>query len=174
MTTNLETIKFSVVDSENTNGLYEYVANILCKDESLPTTVTQTDRYVLLESTPEILKTVIDRFMEDYCTLGFEIEQEFDLFDVIVYCSNPELQAFYTGMRLNIHEAETAALVDCINDINATVEKLASLSGYMDVQNTLNGTYKLRHVINAIVHALEQKGIFLDLENLDELYENVH
>jgi hypothetical protein len=174
MENKLFSLKLKIQDSENTDELYKYASDVLCADLSLPTTVTQEERYVLVESTLDVLELIAERLIEDYATLGYEIEQDLDLFDLVVYCNEPELNNHIVQNRININQAQLDAICDCMGDTNKSIEKVGQLATHIDVQNTFNGAYKLRHIIGCMIDALEKKGIFVEEEINDGMFENVH
>ena len=102
--------------------------------------------------------------IEDYATLGFEVEQEVDLFDLSVYINDPELQAFFTTQRMNIQQVQTEALGEILSEANAGVDRLNRVNETNEAIALKNGLSSMRKIINVIVARLEEKNIFLSDE----------
>jgi hypothetical protein len=136
--------------------LETYVRDVLTKDHSLPTMVSVYNDLVVIESDKEGATMVINRLIEDYASLGTECDV--DIYSIVTYCDDPELQNFFVIERLNIQAASQESMFEALNDDRATTDSVLNLSkriGMMDGLLTLNGCYQFKAIVEAIIEELK-------------------
>lgn len=116
----------------------------------------------------------IDFLISSYETLGMNIEKPVDIYDMTVYTSCPELNAYYTQTRLNLNQSSFEAFSDIISEETKNRENVRSIVNHIDGLNTLNGVYKMRKILQALVDALENANIPIADRMNKLIIESVH
>lgn len=153
--------KFEVLETPDTNELSKYLQSIATEIKFESTFDVESDFVSVYFETPRDAKEYLRRVLEDYSTLGYEVEQEVDLFDLSVYINDPELQAFFTTQRMNIQQVQTEALGEILSEANADVDRLNHAQEKNEASAVVNSLSSMRKIINIIVSRLEEKNIFV-------------
>ena len=153
--------KFEVLETPDTNELHKYLQSIASEIKFESTFDVESDFVSVYFETPRDAKEYLRRVIEDYATLGFEVEQEVDLFDLSVFINDPELQAFFTTQRMNIQQVQTEALGEILSEAQGDVDRMNHAQEKNEASATLNSLSNMRKIINVIVNRLEEKNIFL-------------
>lgn len=156
--------KFEVLETPDTTELHKYLQSIAAEIKFESTFEVESDFVSVYFETQRDAKEYLRRVIEDYATLGFEVEQEVDLFDLSVYINDPELQAFFMTQRMNIQQVQTEALGEILSEANADVDRLNRVNETNEAIALKNGLSSMRKIINVIVARLEEKNIFLSDE----------
>jgi hypothetical protein len=154
--------------------LEQYTDTVLLAHEGLPTHYEMTDDGVKISCERDMARRIIDRLLEDYVSMGYEMEIPLDLYALIVYCSDAKLQALFVCERMNIERAINDASAHCSAEDANLVKGLQEQVAAFDVLHTYNGTYKMRKIIQTFAKALEQKGIFVEDELQECFVEQTH
>lgn len=166
--------KFETLEAPNTVELQTWLSNVL-KEIQFEMGVEAEDNYVKVHfETERDCKQFLIRVIEDYATLGYETGTEVDLFDLSVFVSDPELQAFFTNHRSNIQQCSSEALSEIIVETSNEVARLSDLLDKMEANATLNGLYKMREVLQVISNELATKGMFVGDAINAVAHETVH
>lgn len=167
-------VKFAVLDQPNTVELEKYLVKALDSIQFESTIEGQDDWYKVHLETARDCKEFLRRVLEDYATLGYETETELDLFDLSVYCSDPELNNFFIHQRMNINQVSSEALSEIIVETSNEVARLENLVDRMEANATLNGLYKMRQILGVISSRLDEKGIHIGEEINAAAMQTVH
>lgn len=101
----------------------------------------------------------VEAMISSYETLGMHIDIDVDIYDLTVYTSCPELNAYYMQSRMNINQTAFEAFSDIMHEVSNQCDNVQTAVTHIDGQNTLNGVYKLRKVLQVISEALEGANI---------------
>lgn len=158
--------KFEVLETPDTVELGKYLQSVAAEInfELQFDLDSESDNVKVFFETARDAKEYMKRIVNDYATLGFEMEHEVDLFDLSVYINDPELQAFFTTQRMNIQQVQTEALGEILSEANADVDRLNRVNETNEAISLKNGLSSMRKIINVIVSRLDEKGIFLGEE----------
>lgn len=167
--------KFEVLETPDTTELHKYLQSIASEIKFESTFEVESDFVSVYFETPRDAKEYMRRVIEDYATLGYEVEQEVDLFDLSVYINDPELQAFFTTQRMNIQQVQTEALGEILSEAQKEVDHMHRAQEQNEATSVLNSLGNMRKIINVIVSRLEEKNIFLgdDINKVTER-ETIH
>lgn len=167
--------KFEVLETPDTSELHKYLQSIASEIKFESTFEVESDFVKVFFETQRDAKEYLRRVINDYATLGFEVEQEVDLFDLSVYVNDPELQAFFTTQRMNIQQVQTEALGEILGEAQSDVDRMNRAQEKTEASAVLNGLNNMRKIINVIVNRLDEKGIFLGEEiNKVSSAETIH
>lgn len=167
--------KFEVLETPDTSELHKYLQSIASEIKFESTFEVESDFVKVFFETQRDAKEYLRRVINDYATLGFEVEQEVDLFDLSVYVNDPELQAFFTTQRMNIQQVQTEALGEILGEAQSDVDRMNRAQEKTEASAVLNGLNNMRKIINVIVNRLDEKGIFLGEEiNKVSTTETIH
>jgi hypothetical protein len=167
--------KFEVLETPDTSELHKYLQSIASEIKFESTFEVESDFVKVFFETQRDAKEYLRRVISDYATLGFEVEQEVDLFDLSVYVNDPELQAFFTTQRMNIQQVQTEALGEILGEAQSDVDRMNRAQEKTEASAVLNGLNNMRKIINVIVNRLDEKGIFLGEEiNKVSSAETIH
>lgn len=153
--------KFDVSGAQSVGEVELYLRAVDAQIEFSSTFEVEADFVKVFIETQRDMKTFLKRVIEDYETLGYEIEQDVMLGMVTVFVSDPELNSFFINERLNIQAAASIALSEIIVEVDTANANLEDRVERIETAATLNGTYKMRAILRVIVDALDEKGIFL-------------
>lgn len=164
------TLKLSLSNSvadkaECIQSLIDYVDTTLTKHEGLPTHfyTDATHNTVTIESDYDGMSLCIERLLQDYASLGLECDVDVDLYSIIVYCSDPELNNLILTERLNISASSQEAMFEStmqeLNEISDDMLNISKRVGSIDAILTMRGVYQFKDIIEVIAEALENKNI---------------
>lgn len=167
--------KFEVLETPDVVELGKYLKSIADEIEFEVPFEVESDSVKVLFETQRDAKQYLKRVLNDYATLGFEMEHEVDLFDLSVYINDPELQAFFTTQRMNIQQVQTEALGEILGEAQSDVDRMHRAQEKTEATAMVNGLNSMRKIINVIVNRLDEKGIFLGEEiNKVSSAETIH
>lgn len=153
--------KFEVLETPDTTELSKYLQSIASEIKFESTFDIESDFVRVYFETPRDAKEYLRRVLEDYQTLGYEMEHEVDLFDLSVFINDPELQAFFTTQRMNIQQVQTEALGEILGEAQRDVDNMHRAQEKNEASAVLNGLNNMRKILNVIVSKLDEKGIFI-------------
>lgn len=166
--------KFETLEAPNTVELQKWLGNVL-QEIQFDDTLEIDENFVKVHfETQRDGKQFLTRVIEDYATLGYETNTEVELFDLSVFVSDPELQAFFMSHRMNIQQCSTEALSEVIVETSNDVAHALELIERMETQATLNGLYKMRTILKVISDELDTKGIHIGETINEAVLETVH
>lgn len=166
--------KFETLNAPNTVELNTWLGNVLAEIK-FEMGVEAEDNFVKVHfETERDCKQFLTRVIEDYATLGYETDTEVDLFDLSVFVSDPELQAFFMSHRMNIQQVSSEALSEIIVETSNEAAVLRELVDEMETKATLNGLYKMREILKVISTRLDEKGIHIGEDLNATVLETIH
>lgn len=164
------TLEFSFDHEENSAPLFDYLTTVLDLE-----VVDIGGEYVTTLGDVETAKKVLGRILQDYESIGMEIEnEEFDIFDMIVYSSSPKLQNWYMTRRMSITQTHIEAFSDILAHVQESSESSYELVQQIDAHNTLNGLYKFREIINIFSDELDTLGGYSAEKINSSFVDNIH
>lgn len=148
-----------VIHHQDKELVHEYLVHIA--DQVGLTAITDfegDDIHIYPEKNSNV-REFIDRLLEDYETLGVEVEHDVDIYDLVIYCSNPALDAYYTQSRMNINHCANEAFSELLSEASKETNTLRQVIDHMDGMHLINGVYKLRTLLQTMAEAMERSGI---------------
>lgn len=153
-------LQISVIHHQDDSLVVDYMTRI-CDQSGLSSMIDFTPGIVNVSLDPlSNVREVLDRLLEDYQTLGMDLDDgDVDIYDLVVFCQDPMLNAYYTQSRMNISHCGMEAISEIINDYNQDTQDLRAVVEQIDVLNLSNGVYKLRPLLQTMSEVLEGAGI---------------
>lgn len=164
-----------ITDAHNVNSdlLTKYVDEIISESKAYGNLYSDTHSVIFSTLAIEDCKFFIDRFLEDFMTNGESSEELIDIFRLDVYISDPELNSYYVGRRMNVLREHNDILSDIMMETfnqciykNDVLEKQVQT---IEALNQYNGINKFRKIINVIVQSLETDANIVIADKINEI-----
>lgn len=119
-------------------------------------------------------RAFIDRILEDYSTMGFEIDGKFELMDAAVYIADAELNHYFLCQRANINSYQTDAALEAIAEIANDAMKNEKALEKIDAILAMTGSYRTRAIVDKIVQGLANNNIYISEDVEQVLPSSIH
>lgn len=154
-------IKFTLEDVSYIDGLNSYITKKLQEFGDRVNVITKGNVSYIFFSNITDMATVMNDLKKDYFTMGQEVVENFPFYEMIIFCSDPELNNDLVQNRFNVIECELTVTMEQIAELYHGINNTNQKVNMVDTMNVYNGVYKLREILNAVVNKLEESGIFV-------------
>jgi hypothetical protein len=122
----------------------------------------------------EDIVKLYDRIVEEYFTMGHDIDENIDLFGLAFASTNRIADQMFMNMRANQLHYSIEAIADICNEDGTEVDKAMTRMDLIESIMEANGTSKMLSVINVLVKALHANNIEVVDEVNTVLLEKLH
>lgn len=161
-------VKLTLQTKEQVEPATEYLQTVFTDLHTSAIELSSIDQEVRAIIYKQEGRAFIDRVLEDYSTCGFEIDGDFNLLDIALYTTDPELNHYFLCQRANINSYQTDAALEAIAEIANDAMNNEKALEKIDAILAVTGSYRTRAIVDKIVQGLANNDIFIG-EDVDQV-----
>lgn len=161
MQNNKDFIRLYAGEYSKMSSVEAFICSVVDEFESVANIISDTsERTVTVNfSSSDNFKLIIDTLLEHYETLGMDVDDAVDLHSLVVYTSDPEMNAYFTQKRMITNQGASEAFLEMINELASDSAHLQEFVNRIDAVLTLSGTYQFKQFMQLIANAFEGSGV---------------